>query len=133
MTPRFEYSVVTELLFDDRHFRLVSLFESDDFPLIERQKAMNIYSETRRVIDFLINNKFFKEFDTLEFSVQVFCRIGNDELCILGAGMDYDMEFLNLEYETLMTFGYINTMEPTMTVLTDDGRELIILPTDLVY
>jgi hypothetical protein len=128
--PLFGYFVNVELKYSDKHFRISSIFESKDEPLKERRKAMEVYGETRKIIEFLTRNGYFDD-TTMEFTSDVYSRISNDEIKILGNGLDEDAQNLTLEYETLKLYGYIPPDEPTMTLIDPDGAERIILMTDL--
>lgn len=129
--PRFGYTVVYRVRYKDKYFQLASLFESDDDPLKQRRKAMEVYTEARKIIEFLTGKGFFGE-ETIEFVSEVYSRIANDEIKIVGAGAENDLLNLSLEYETLRTFGYLSPSEPTMIVLDKDGKEIRILMTELV-
>lgn len=94
---------------------------------------MQIYGETRKIIEFLVRNGYFGETAQMEFTTEVFSRIGGDEIQILGAGIDTDIPNLVMEFETLKLFGFIPIAEPTMTLVNTDGREVIILMTDIAY
>jgi hypothetical protein len=130
--PRFGYTVVYRVRYKDKDFQLASLFESEEEPLKQRRKAMEVFGETRKIIEFLTSNGFLGE-GTIEFTSEIFSRIGNDEITIVGGGEENDLINLSLEFETLRTFGYISSMEPTMIVLDKDGKEVTILMTDLFY
>ena len=129
-TPLFGYTVIVEVRYEDHHFRIASIFERDTDPLIERKKAMSVYGETQKILQFLTSNGFFND-TTIEYTADVYSRIGNDEIKIVGAGEEYDLINLSLEFETLRTFGYLSPLEPTMIVLGKDGKEVTILMTDL--
>lgn len=130
--PIFDYTVVFEVRYKDNHFRLASLFECETEPLKERKKAMVVYGETRKVIEFLAKNGFFDD-EPMEFTADVYSRIGNDQIRILGAGIDEDAPNLSLEFETLKLYGFIPDGEPTMTLISPDGIETTILMSDIAY
>ncbi len=126
--PLFEYSVNFEFRCNDVPFSLVGNFANDDDPMVIRRKAMAVYSTTNKAIEFLIKNGFFGFNDVLEYSLQVYSRIGNDTIQILGGGDDTDLENQKLEFETMDTFGYVPAIEPKVVVKDKDGNEFTILP-----
>jgi hypothetical protein len=130
-TPRFEYTFVCEIRYQDKQYQLTSAFTTEDDPLPQRRKAMRIYGETRKIIEFLVRNGFFGEADQMEFTTEIFSRIGGDEIQILGAGLDIDTPNLVLEFETLKLFGFIPSGEPTMTLVSTNDEEVTILMTDI--
>jgi hypothetical protein len=129
-TPLFDYTVIFEIRYKDQHFRIASIFESQDDPLKERKKAMSVYGETQKILQFLTNNGFF-DGTTMEYTAEVYSRIGNDEIKLLGNGNDEDVQNLKLEFETLRLYGFIPDGESTMTLTGPMGEEVIILLTDL--
>jgi len=93
---------------------------------------MAVFNETRLIIGFLVKNGYFGD-ETMEFTIEIYNRIGNDKIKIIGNGEDDDMANLGFEFETLKTFGYIPNSEPTMVLLNDDGLEITILKTELPW
>jgi hypothetical protein len=124
-TPYFEYIVVTDVRYKEKHFRLASVFCSDDDPISARHKAMEVNSETNNVIEFLCNKEFFGG-NPMEFTIEVFCRCVNDEIQIIGAGSDMDLVNLQMEYDTLNLYGFVPETEPRMTIVQPDGMEVTI-------
>lgn len=94
---------------------------------------MRTYGEARKIIEFLVRNGFFGEEAQMEFTTELYSRIGGDEIQILGGGLDTDTPNLVLEFETLKLFGYIPPGEPTMTLVSTDDEESTILMTDIAY
>ena len=128
LKPHFEYSVICEFNFNEVPFSLVSNFTNDNDPMSIRREAMTVYSTTNKAIEFLIKNCFFGFNDVLEYALQVYSRIGNDTIQILGGGDDTDLENQSLEFTTMDTFGYVPAMEPKVVVKDKDGNEFTILP-----
>jgi hypothetical protein len=118
--------------FKDQHFRIASVFESQDNPLKERKKAMSVYEETQKILQFLTRNGFFDD-TTMEYTADLYSRIGNDEIKLLGNGLEEDVPNLKLEYETLRLYGFIPDGEPTMTLINPEGVETTILMSDIAY
>lgn len=127
--PLFEYSLNFEFRYNDITFSMVSSFANDNDPMFIRRKAMTVYSTAKKTIEYLIENGFFGFNDTLEYALQVYSRIGNDTIQILGGGADTDLEHLKLEFDTMDTFGYIPDSEPTMVVRDKNGWGLTIIQT----
>ena len=131
-TPLFDYTVIFEVRYKDNHFRIASVFESETDPIIARKKAMSVYSETQKILQFLTRNGFFDD-TTMEYTADVYSRIGNDEIKLLGNGLDEDVPNLKLEYETLQLYRFIPDGEPTMTLISPEGVETTILMSDIAY
>ncbi len=125
--PHFEYSVICEFRFNNVPFSLISSFENENDPMDIRRKAMTVYSTTKKAVEFLIKNWFFNMADEMEYSLQVYSRIGNDTIQIMGGGDDTDLENLSLEFTTMDTFGYIPDSEPKMVVKDKVGNETTVL------
>ena len=126
--PHFEYSVICEFRFNNVPFSLISSFENENDPMDIRRKAMTVYSVTKKAVEFLIENGFFDMTDELEYSLQVYSRIGNDTIQLLGGGMDTDLENLSLEFTTMDTFGYVPKSEHIVKVKDKNGKDLTVLP-----
>ena len=129
-TPLFDYTVIFEIRYKDQHFRIASIFESQDYPVQERKKAMSVYGETQKILQFLTRNGFFDD-TIMEYTAEVYSRIGNDEIKLLGGGLDEDIKNLKLEFDTLGLYGFIPDEEPTMILSSPKGEKVTVLMTDI--
>lgn len=130
---RFGYRVVFNFNYNDFKFGFDEWCEHEDDPIIARRQALELYRRTQGVIEFLIKNLFFTEYDILEYDSQIYSRINNSIIQILGGGENEDLMYQRLEYYVLDLYNYISKMEPTSVHLDEYGMEYLTLPINQIH